>query len=968
MTGFAIDHRKVAPGAVFGAFEGALVNGEDFIPAAVASGAIGVVARPQAQVTGAAHLADPLPRRAFARLAARFFRPVPPTIVAVTGTNGKTSTVEMTRQIWRMCGERAASIGTLGVTTPDESVSTGLTTPDIVTFLSNMVGLAREGVTHVAYEASSHGLSQYRNEGLPVAAGAFTNFSRDHLDYHADLEDYFAAKMRLFAEVVEEGGTALVWADDAWAERAAKVARERGLRVFSIGEGGDDIRLLSRRTGQLGQELEVEHGGERHKIMLPLIGAYQAANALMAAGLAIVSGSEPARVFDALARLQPVRGRLERAVITSAGTPVYVDYAHTPDALAAAIAALRPHVGEGGRLIAVFGAGGDRDHGKRGPMGEVAARDADVAIVTDDNPRGEDPGLIRAAIIAGAPGGAMREIAGRREAIATAIGEGSAGDVVLIAGKGHEQGQILEIDGQMRILAFDGRDRGARKRRRCARRDIGMSALARTLRWPAADRRIARPVLWTARAIADAVGGIASAEFELSGVEMDSRDVRSGDLFLALKGDSTDGHRFIDKAFANGAAAALVERPIEGPHILVEDTGAALAGLARAARQRVRARIVGVTGSVGKTGVKEAIFTALERSGRGTAHRSVKSYNNHVGVPLSLARMPTASRFGVFEMGMNHAGEITDLTTLVRPNVAVITTIAPAHIENLGSEEAIADAKAEIFAGLEPGGTAVIPADSPHFERLRDAARARGAKILSFGTAAHAHLKLLDTIPSANGGSLVTAALGEQRLCYTVAEPGEHWVANSLCVMAAVKAAGGDLGAAGLALAEMGGLKGRGARMRIAVPGGHALLIDESYNANPASMRATLAQLGATPATRRVAVLGAMKELGDFGPEFHARLADPLEAAHADFAVLVGEEMIPLARELRSREILRPELGKGGGAMLGKHVRFAHANNAGEAIAALEQFGLTAGDAVLVKGSNSVGLARLVGHFAAHRA
>ena len=203
VTGFAIDHRKVAPGTVFGAFQGAALNGEDFIPAAIAAGAIAVVARPQVEVNGAAHFADPQPRRAFARLAAQFFRPVPETVVAVTGTNGKTSTVEMTRQIWRMCGHRAASIGTLGVTTPDESVSTGLTTPDIVTFLSNMTGLAREGVTHVAYEASSHGLSQFRNEGLPVKAGAFTNLSRDHLDYHADMEDYFAAKMRLLSEVVD---------------------------------------------------------------------------------------------------------------------------------------------------------------------------------------------------------------------------------------------------------------------------------------------------------------------------------------------------------------------------------------------------------------------------------------------------------------------------------------------------------------------------------------------------------------------------------------------------------------------------------------------------------------------------------------------------------------------------------------------------------------------------------------------
>jgi UDP-N-acetylmuramoyl-tripeptide--D-alanyl-D-alanine ligase len=323
-----------------------------------------------------------------------------------------------------------------------------------------------------------------------------------------------------------------------------------------------------------------------------------------------------------------------------------------------------------------------------------------------------------------------------------------------------------------------------------------------------------------------------------------------------------DGHRFLDKAFANGAAAALVDRPVDYPHVLVADTTEALHALAAAARKRTFAKIVGVTGSVGKTGVKEAIFAALERSSRGQAHRSIRSYNNHVGVPLSLARMPARSRFGVFEMGMNHAGEIAELSDHVRPHVAVVTTIAPAHIENLGSEEAIADAKAEIFGGLVKGGTAVIPADSPHFARLKAHADKLDAQVVSFGRARDATLRLLDAIPSANGGSLVTCEYPEGRMCFTVAEPGEHWITNALCVMAAVRAAGGDMAAAGLALAEMGGLKGRGARHQISAPGGKALLIDESYNANPASMRATLAQLGNTPAGRRIAVLGSMKELG----------------------------------------------------------------------------------------------------------
>lgn len=456
VTGFAIDHRKVAPGTVFGAFQGAAVNGEDFIPAAIAAGAVAIVARPEATVEGAVHIAADVPRKIFAELAAQFFTPVPATIVAVTGTNGKTSCAEMTRQLWAMSGQRAASIGTLGVTTPNGSISTGLTTPDIVTFLSNMTGLAREGVTHVAYEASSHGLSQFRNEGLNVAAAAFTNFSRDHLDYHGSMEEYFAAKMRLFDEVVADDATAVVWTGNSeWTVQALEHARRRGLRVFTVGEqvteSSNAIRLLARTPTQLGQTLEIEYDGQKRTITLPLIGAYQAENALVSAGLVLATGGDPAAVFDGVSRLQPVRGRLERAAITQTGAPVYVDYAHTADALEAAIAALRPHVK--GRLITVFGAGGDRDQGKRAEMGRVAAAQSDVMIVTDDNPRGEDPATIRAEVLRDASGAV--EIGDRREAIFAAIAQAEADDIVLIAGKGHEQGQILGSGETMRILAFD---------------------------------------------------------------------------------------------------------------------------------------------------------------------------------------------------------------------------------------------------------------------------------------------------------------------------------------------------------------------------------------------------------------------------------------------------------------------------------------------------------------------------------
>lgn len=448
--------------------------------------------------------------------------------------------------------------------------------------------------------------------------------------------------------------------------------------------------------------------------------------------------------------------------------------------------------------------------------------------------------------------------------------------------------------------------------------------------------------LWTAAEVAAATGGTASAAFEVGGVAFDSREIGPGDLFIAMKGEAMDGHRFVDGAFAAGAAGAVVSEAVNGPHVLVADTFEALNALGRASRARTEAKVIGVTGSAGKTGTKEALYAALDRFAPGRAHRSVKSYNNHTGVPLSLSRMPRDTRFGVLEMGMNHAGELAALTRLVRPHVAIVTTIASAHREFFVSDEAIADAKGEIFQGLEPGGTAIIPFDSPHREQLIAAARPFAARIVTFGLNEGADVRAQYVTASPKGGSQVTATLPGGQLSYTISQPGAHWAANSLAVLAAVQAVGGDLAQAGLALADMAGLKGRGARTTIAVPGGEALLIDESYNANPASMAATLKVLGDTPVRgRRIVVLGAMRELGTGSADFHAALAGPIADAGVDAAILVGDEMEALAKAL-------------GGGMEMTHVRAA-----AEAIP-IARAAIGPGDAVLVKGSNSIGLAALV--------
>jgi len=447
--------------------------------------------------------------------------------------------------------------------------------------------------------------------------------------------------------------------------------------------------------------------------------------------------------------------------------------------------------------------------------------------------------------------------------------------------------------------------------------------------------------LWTADEIAAATGGTMSQPFEVTGVTFDSREVEPGFLFVAMPGTVHDGHSFVDAAFSAGATGALVSQPVAGPHVLVADVAAALEALGRASRERSNATIFGVTGSVGKTSTKEALYAALERIAPGRTHRSVKSYNNHTGVPLSLARMPRDATYGIFEMGMNNAGEIRALSAQVRPHVTVVTAIAPAHIENLGSEEAIADAKAEIFESLEPDGIAIVPNDTAHRDRLVRAARRHADRIITFGTG-DADVHAVHAVSAEGGGSLISAALLERELTFTISQPGDHWVSNALAVLAAVEAVHADVAVAALALADMGGLKGRGARHVIELADGEAVLIDESYNANPASMAATLKSLGAErDVARRIAVLGPMRELGPHSAELHAGLAPAVLDAHVDELILIGDEMRPLAEQV---------VGK---------VSLDLVDNVDEAIAGLLAK-LHPGDAVLVKASNSVGLAKLV--------
>ncbi|MBY0611478.1 MAG: UDP-N-acetylmuramoylalanyl-D-glutamyl-2,6-diaminopimelate--D-alanyl-D-alanine ligase [Beijerinckiaceae bacterium] len=965
ITGITSDSRAVEPGNIFVAVSGTKVDGLTFAAEAARKGAIAIIGdgdKPAELPAGLLYMRVNDPRRVLALTASALHPRQPATIVAVTGTAGKTSVADFTRQIFATLGHQAASVGTIGIVTPKGAAYGSLTTPDPVALHTTLDRLAKSGITHLAMEASSHGLDQRRLDGVRLSAAAFTNLGRDHLDYHPTMEDYLKAKLRLFEVLIKPGQPIVVNADGDYSAEVIVSGFARDLGIFSVGREGMDLKLIDSKPDHFAQMLTLEFKGRRFEVRLPLVGEFQAGNAMVAAGLAMVTGNAPEAVIAALGGLKGVRGRLE-LVGDVHGAPVFVDYAHKPEALAHALAALRPFTT--GRLIVVFGCGGDRDTGKRPIMGQIAVKNADIVIVTDDNPRSENPASIRAAILAAAPG--AEEIGDRAQAIHDAALRLRPGDCLLIAGKGHETGQIVggktlpfsdhtvaleAIAAALEVLPPPSPPVASRPERKVEERATAPaqppgSAPAKPLPQPRKARKpSAGSALWTGEALQHIpdvrIAGVMPAA--ISGVSIDTRTLQPGDLFVAIKGDRLDGHDYVERAFEAGATVALIAEDQSarfsgkfadvGALMMVPDPLAALQALGRAARTRMAGRVLAVTGSVGKTSTKEAMLHILSKQGR--THASVASYNNHWGVPLTLARMPQDSDFGIFEIGMSAGGEITPLTKMVRPHVALITAVEAVHLASFSGVEGIADAKAEIFLGLEPGGTAILPRDNPHYERLlRHAREAGAAHIVTFGEHAEADARLVD-VALQPGFSSVEALINGKPIIYRLGAPGRHMVLNSLAILAAVEALGADLAQAGLALASFAPAVGRGSRATLKIKTGSFVLLDESYNANPASMKAAFDVLGRAATSgkgRRIAVLGDMLELGPQAEMLHRNLLEPLKSSGIDLVFACGPLMKALFDAL-------PAALQGGYAL----------NS--EALEQSVSSQVQPGDVVMVKGSN----------------
>lgn len=837
----------VQSGFVFFAIKGVKQNGADFIPTAVQNGAVAVVADQRVDANIPVLYVDNA--REALTTAARQFYPDDLQKVAVTGTNGKSSTVFFVNQFLNAVGTLAASVGTVGIQSPVLNMEAKSTTPDPLSMHRIFHQLSDKNVRVVAMEASSHGLHQNRLEGVLFQAAGFTNLTRDHLDYHKTMEAYLDAKMLLFTRHVVPGGTAVINADIPEFNQIKIVCEQHGLKVLSYGHRDADLEIVEQEPTENGQRLRLKLLDRYTVVDFPVVGDFQAMNLLCALGLCLGVGADLEQLIREIPMLKAPNGRMDLVAELPNKARIYVDYAHTPDALERVLISLRAHVR--GRLICLFGCGGNRDTGKRAQMGAIAQKLADIVYITDDNPRFEKAGDIRHEIKSACPKGI--EIDNRERAIFKAVHQLEPNDILVLCGKGHEPGQMIQG------VNFEFDDKIEAR--------LALMSLN-------------QPPLWSANELQMALSVPVAGTTRVYGVSIDSRTTQIGDIYIALKGEKTDGHQYVHEALRKGASACIVDHllPDVFPHkqIVVPDTMKALESLARFARMRSEAVFIGITGSSGKTTTKEMLRTCL--SDQGLTYATAGNYNNQIGVPLTLARMPMEIQYAIIEMGMNHHGELTELSDLVRPDVTIITMVGMAHAEYFKDEADTALAKSEIFNYQNRFGTAVLNYDSPFYAFFLDKTVEAGIKkTLSFGHDEKADFCIESTVVE-NGKTHVCVKTDETKLCYDLHFLGEHFVMNSAGVLAVVDAVGASTLEAAKSLSKVMPVSGRGLGEHIILPNGTpVLLIDDAYNANPSSMKASIQSLGLRPDTgRKIVVLGDMLELGDKAAQMHLDLAQTL--------------------------------------------------------------------------------------------
>jgi murE/murF fusion protein len=936
-----LDSRRVVPQTLFVAAAGVTAHsrdGHDFVAAAVAAGACAIVCERRQEGVTVPQVVVPHARRAAAVMAERLAQHPSSrlSLVGVTGTNGKTTTTFLLAQIASAAGRSGAVFGTLGIGPPEAPVSSGFTTPEAEVLSARLSELQRGGFDVVSMEVSSHALATHRVDGLSFAAAGFTNLTQDHLDFHGTLAAYFGAKARLFGELLPAGAGAVLPADDdeygfhAQLRQARPDALTWGVHPRARVKASNVVASphgVCFRLSFDDRSADVEANA--------LLGSFNVDNALVAAGLALSLGVPLDTVARGLSSAKPPPGRMQRVRGPAGGPLVVVDYAHTPDALERALLSARTFTA--GRLFVVFGCGGDRDTTKRPLMGTVASDVADAVVVTDDNPRSEEGSSILAAIAGGIRSslvqvqdaasftkGTWLAQGNRRLAVRAAIGAAHEGDVVVIAGKGHERDQTtagIKVpfdDATEARAALVGASRPAFLPRAFVERTLGGV-------WPAATAQV------------------------FCGVTTDSRAIEPGALFVPLRGERFDGHDWIQQALKAGAAAALVARDhpvaarVDLPLLVVDDPLAALQELARAWLCSLPTTRIGLTGSNGKTTTKELLAAALRACvGNDAVLATEGNLNNHIGVPLTSLRVEAHHRFAILEMGMNHLGEIASYCRYALPQVGLVTNMGTAHAGNVGGVEGVARAKSELLEALPVDGVAIINADDPRC--VRDVQRKARCRRISFGSTALADVRVVGVVDLVDGGQRLTLSYRRDQAETTIPLQGRHNALNAAAAVATAVALDLPFATATMGLADVKAARGRLQRRQRA---DGLMILDDSYNANPDSMEAGLETLKSLPMRGlKMAALGPMLELGEHAPAAHRHIG--AAAAQAGIARLfccgeLGRQFAEGARAAGLADVVWAE------------------DSAALALVAQEQLRSDAGDVVLlVKGSRGARMERVV--------
>jgi len=910
-NGISFDSRKVKRNDIFFAIKGSKLSGTRFIEEAILKGAAAIVISEKLKNK---NYSVPVifvkdVRKSLSEACSNFYKKKPSNIIAVTGTNGKSSVVNFFYQILNFNKVPVASIGTLGIYSKNYNKKTKLTSLDSLSLHKNLEFFAKKKIKNVILEASSHGLEQKRLDYLNIKTGVFTNLSHDHLDYHKNMKLYFDSKMHLFKNLLKKKSTTITDEDNKQFRVIKKISKSKKIKILTIGLNSGSIRILKNTYTEDKQVIKICINSKIIFLKIPLIGYFQVKNLLMAILVAANCGLSIKKILKQIPKIKPVPGRLECIAYLENCSKIIIDFAHTPDALEQSLIALKNQFKN--KVILVFGCGGDRDKKKRFIMGKIASKYCKKVFITDDNPRNENPKKIRKEIINGCKENAV-EIGSRKKAIELAIKELDANEVLLVAGKGHETTQ----DYGNKIINFS-------------------------------DKKVIKHIInKNSFLVNKSLRDKKFKNIKYSGVSINTKTIKKNNLFFAIKGKNVDGHNFTKEAIKKGAAKLIISKNLKRiPNkkiIKVKNTFSSLNNLARDTRDRSLAKIIGITGSVGKTTLKNLLSFALEIYG--AVYCSPHSYNNKYGVPLSLCNLKRNTQYGVLEIGMNKKGEINNLSKIVRPEIAVITNIATAHLKNFSTLKDVAKAKAEIINNIVPGGIIILNKDNKFFNFLSKKAKINKVKIISFGIKKKADIFLLGVKKTKNY-YVLKINVKNKTFYFNSKYSTESFISNILACIGVMHALNLNLTKIKNKFITFKIPEGRGDIYNIKKFKRNFKFVDESYNANPFSMLSAIKNIHSNyKKKRKLIFLGDMLELGNKSLKFHRDLAKIINKTNIYKVFVYGAHIQETFNYLSAKK-----KGK-----VFKNLDEAH-NHFGKI--------LRNNDIIMVKGSNATGLSQFSKNF-----